>query len=155
MPPREALPSSSGNTASPVDSHHGQSQAGGKGVSLSGGHDSSLTVEQISGGQGRDNQASQGRSEGGTHSDAVRMIRTAIERALVYPQIAKKRGIEGTSLTGFSINSRGYPENIRIIQSSGSGILDTAARETVDRAAPFPAVGGSLEIPISFRLKNN
>lgn len=83
----------------------------------------------------------------------IHQIRAAIERAKIYPVLARKRKQEGTVVTGFSINSNGLPENIRIIKSSGINILDSAARDTIIRAAPFPIVKGSIEVPITFILK--
>ena len=96
-----------------------------------------------------------GRMSSGSSSspDIYRVIRAAIEKSLIYPPIAKKRGIEGTTIAAFSINGRGQPENIRIILSSGSQILDAAARETIVKAAPLPPVNRSFEIPVTFRLK--
>lgn len=89
------------------------------------------------------------------HPDAAAGIRHAIEQATRYPLSARKRGIEGTATAEFTINSRGYPEDVKIIRSSGSDILDKAAKETVLRASPFPVVSGSIEIPITFRLKRH
>jgi protein TonB len=82
-------------------------------------------------------------------------IRKAIEKALVYPLLAKKRGLEGTALTEFKVNAKGYPEYIRVIESSGYNILDSAAKESLIRAAPFSVGKGRYEIPITFRLKIN
>lgn len=91
----------------------------------------------------------------GINAEDGKAIRKAIEKALIYPLLAKKRGIEGTVLTEFTISSSGYPENIRIVRSSGYGILDAAARDTVLKASPFAAARGTIEIPITFRIKNN
>jgi len=85
-------------------------------------------------------------------SGAVNTIRAAIERAKSYPPLARRRGLEGTVTAEFTINEKGYPENIRIVRSSGHEILDSAAKKTILRASPFPAVKGSLEVPITFRL---
>jgi len=87
------------------------------------------------------------------NADISKTIRTAIEKALIYPPLAKKRGIEGTVTAGFSINSRGYPENIKILRTSGHEILDSAAIDTVTRASPLPFIKGNIEIPITFILK--
>ncbi len=84
---------------------------------------------------------------------AVGAIRNAIERAKTYPALARKRNQEGTVVMEFSINAKGVPENIRVTKSSGFSLLDTAAKETVIRAAPLPAVQGSIEVPITFILK--
>ena len=91
----------------------------------------------------------------GKNSEDVVAIRKAIEKALVYPLFAKKRGLEGTALTEFTVNTKGYPEDIRIIGSSGYNILDTAAKESLIKAAPFTVAKGRYEIPITFRLKIN
>lgn len=87
--------------------------------------------------------------------DIYRAIRASIEKALIYPVLAKKRGIEGTVFTAFSIGRTGQPENIRVIRSSGSGALDTAAVDTVRKASPFPLTTGEIEVPITFRLRGN
>lgn len=83
----------------------------------------------------------------------INQIRASIERAKIYPELARKRKQEGTVVTEFSITSKGMPENIRIMKSSGYNILDSAARDTIIRAAPLPLVKGSLEVPITFILK--
>ena len=80
------------------------------------------------------------------------VIRGAIQRALIYPATARRRGIEGTVVAEFRINGEGLPEGVRITKSSGHGLLDNAARETITRAAPLPRVKGKIEIPITFRL---
>ena len=80
-------------------------------------------------------------------------IRAAIERAKLYPLAAKRRGIEGSTTVEFSINIKGLPENIKIVTSSGSDILDSAALSTITRAAPFPRDIRIIKVPISFRLE--
>lgn len=92
---------------------------------------------------------------GGKNTVDVMAIRKAIEKALLYPLFAKKRGLEGTVLTEFTVNAKGYPEDISIIESSGYNILDRAAKEALLKSAPFAAGIGRYEIPITFRLKNN
>ncbi len=82
----------------------------------------------------------------------VNAIRAAIEKAKSYPPFARERGFEGTVTAEFTISAEGHPENIRILQSSGYDILDSAAKRTLLRASPFPPVPGRLEVPITFRL---
>lgn len=83
----------------------------------------------------------------------INRIRASIEKAKVYPILAKKRGQEGTVVTGFSISGKGQPENVRVVRSSGYNLLDAAARDTIIRAAPFPVVKGNMEVPIRFSLE--
>ena len=89
---------------------------------------------------------------GGHDRNATGRIREAIERAKVYPALARKRRQEGTVVTEFSINARGLPEDIRVIRSSGFNLLDSAAKDTIARAAPFPPVNSRIEVPITFVL---
>jgi TonB family protein len=91
----------------------------------------------------------------GTNTEDGKAIRKAIERALIYPLFARKRGLEGTALTEFTVNAKGYPEDIRITGSTGYSILDTAAKDSMIKAAPFTVSKGRYEIPIKFKLKNN
>ena len=90
----------------------------------------------------------------GTTSDKDRysLIRAAISRAKIYPLLARKRKIEGTVVTGFSINDQGYPGDLKIKSSSGYEILDAAALKIVTKAAPLPKVNGEVIVPITFRL---
>ena len=125
-----------------------QSQGSDKRSVLRGNNQGSPT-EETPAGEG----SPPGAGWSGAHNpDVIGAIRAAIEKAINYPPLAKRRGIEGTATTEFTINSRGYPENIRIVRSSGSDILDTAAKNTVLRASPFPFVKGGIEVPITFRL---
>ncbi len=105
---------------------------------------------------GKDSDAGPGgtRAEENGSYKATSKIRAAIERAKRYPSFARKRGIEGTVSAEFSINAEGLPENVSIKKSSGFTILDSAAKETILRAAPFPVVAGKIEIPITFRLRH-
>lgn len=80
----------------------------------------------------------------------IELIKESIERAKMYPLVARIRGQEGTVVTEFSIDRQGRPENIRILRSSGFTILDRAARDTIVRAAPFPVVKGDLKVSIRF-----
>lgn len=82
-------------------------------------------------------------------------IRSAIEKAKTYPFLARKKGIEGTVITVFTINSQGYPKNVRVEKSSGSEILNSAALNIIAKAAPFPSVDGHIVIPITFSLMKN
>ncbi|MDP2831101.1 MAG: energy transducer TonB [Candidatus Omnitrophota bacterium] len=76
------------------------------------------------------------------------MVKQKIEEARRYPLWAKKQGIEGVVFLNFIILPNGSSQDVKIIRSSGSGILDEAAVETVKRAVPFPSI--PKEISSSF-----
>jgi TonB family protein len=83
----------------------------------------------------------------------IEIIRNSIERAKTYPLLARKRGTEGTVHMSFRISPQGEPQDFKILKSSGSRILDKATLDIVKRAAPFPYVDSSIEVPVVFRLK--
>jgi TonB family protein len=80
-------------------------------------------------------------------------IKTAIQDAVSYPHMARKRGLEGTVLAGFSIDKVGLPRDIKVLKSSGHGILDREVERVIQKASPYPPVKGAIEVPVSFRLK--
>lgn len=79
-------------------------------------------------------------------------IRAAIQEAVSYPSLARKRGLEGTVLAGFSIDEMGLPRDVRVLKSSGHGILDREVQRIIRRASPYPPLKGMIEVPVSFRL---
>lgn len=66
------------------------------------------------------------------------MVKRRIEQARRYPPWAKKHGIEGVVHISFYIMPEGSADEVKIIQRSGSEILDREAVATVRRAAPYP-----------------
>jgi TonB family protein len=88
----------------------------------------------------------------GQKKDYYALITAAIEKAKIYPFLARKKKIEGTVIAAFRINAKGYPQDINIRKSSGFEILDSAAMKIVTKAAPFPHVAKPIEIPITFRI---
>lgn len=96
--------------------------------------------------------ASTAGTEGKSIPDPATAIRSAIERALLYPPIARKRYMEGKVVVRFSIDEKGIPSSVQIVESSGHPMLDDEAIRTVARAAPLPATQRSVEIPINFKL---
>ena len=85
-------------------------------------------------------------------------IRTMIENALCYPAIAKKLRLEGVVLVSFSLRPDGYVQNIQIVSSSGSSVLDKKAVQTVaslDGEYPHLEKKVDLSLPISFSLNKS
>jgi len=88
------------------------------------------------------------------------MVKQRIEEARRYPHWAKRQGIEGISYISFTVLSNGLSQDIKIVRSSGSKILDEEAVATIKRASPFPAIPGEIgtpsiqmEVSIVFRLQ--
>lgn len=65
-------------------------------------------------------------------------IKRQIDLVWTYPMLAIERGEQGTLLLQFTIVSSGQLKDVRIIRSSGSKILDSAAVEAIRNAAPYP-----------------
>jgi protein TonB len=108
--------------------------------------------EGIMTGQDTELFAVKGQLKDGSNSSVLKAIRSAIEKAKDYPFLARKKKIEGTVITEFTISGRGYPEDIKVKKSSGSEILDSAAIKIITRAAPFPKVNSKIVIPLTFKL---
>jgi protein TonB len=81
------------------------------------------------------------------------LIQAALEKAKIYPRVARERGIEGVVLVRFKVLPSGEIETVEIMKSSGSDILDTASVRTMYRAAPMPYVNGWITAPISYVIK--
>ncbi len=109
--------------------------------------DISFTGEAGNQGTSEDNKG-----EGVLSAEIFEIIRDFIEKAKTYPVIARKRGIEGTVYISFKINPQGKPQELKILKSSGSSILDTATKDIVKRAAPFPYIDSPVEVPVVFQL---
>jgi periplasmic protein TonB len=89
----------------------------------------------------------------GRPSHRLRAIMRRLRRAKRYPPEARRHGIEGATLVEFTIDPDGSIKTLRLVTSSGSPLLDTAALETVHAAAPLPRHSSALRIPITFRLR--
>jgi len=89
----------------------------------------------------------------------LREVRRLLERQKEYPKMAQRLNMQGVAVLQFTIGADGTIQSTRLARSSGHGILDTAAQETVKRVGRFPplpaALGRerlSIEIPLAFRL---
>lgn len=57
-----------------------------------------------------------------------------------YPPLAEELGIEGSVNLKFLVNKDGLVSTVKIIESSGSKILDSAAKKAIKRAEFLPAL---------------
>lgn len=119
-------------------------RVGGAGGGRGGGEGSGLGT-----GTGPGTSAGQGRG-----GDWRRVLLQRIERAKRYPPQARRWGMEGTAEVQFRIAGDGSIEDVTVVKSSGFALLDRASIETIKRAAPLPAVIGTIRIPISYRLRD-
>jgi protein TonB len=75
-----------------------------------------------------------------------------------YPSMARKLGLEGTVKLRILVNQEGVPEQSRVLDSSGTEVLDAAALEAVRRWRFVPAREGKVtvahwvDIPVTFKL---
>jgi periplasmic protein TonB len=101
-------------------------------------------------------------------SAAAARAQAAWEKALVshlnrfkrYPDVARARSNQGDVAVEFTIDRMGTLVASRVMQSSGSSVLDEEALAVLHRASPLPAppaqVSGTtfdLKLPIQFRIR--
>lgn len=67
-----------------------------------------------------------------------RKIFAQIVRHKRYPEEARARRLTGETLLAFSLDRQGQVSNLRVLQSSGSPVLDKAAMVVLERANPLP-----------------
>lgn len=73
-------------------------------------------------------------------------VRKKIEKNKKYPLSAMNYNIEGRSGVKFNILIDGKLEDVKIIDSSGSEILDQAALDSVYSSAPFPSIPPDIDM---------
>lgn len=77
----------------------------------------------------------------------------------VYPRMARRRGYEGTVLMEVLVSREGRVEAVRLLESSGHGVLDHEAMSAVKRWVFEPARRGEekvemwVKVPVRFKLK--
>jgi protein TonB len=81
-------------------------------------------------------------------------IRDMIMKNISYPHMARKMGWEGRVVISFVVEESGRVEDIRVIESSGIGLLDKNAVQTIIKASPFPKppIKAALIIPVVYKL---
>jgi protein TonB len=79
-------------------------------------------------------------------------IALRVQQALVYPELARRDGIQGEAKLTFVIDARGRPREVELVESSGSQSLDWAARRALERAGALPYVAGRVTVPVRFAL---
>jgi protein TonB len=90
---------------------------------------------------------------GGDRDARLEAIRRLIQKALVYPQAARRFGWEGTARVRFALGPDGRPSEVTLESSSQMAILDQEALAAVRRAAPYPYLKGAIVVPIVFDIR--
>ncbi len=88
---------------------------------------------------------------------AEALLRERVRAALAYPEAARRRGIEGVVGLSIRLDENGGLAGLRVTISSGSPLLDQAAREAVVASLPFPALSGSprsYDLAVRFGLRD-
>lgn len=76
----------------------------------------------------------------------------------LYPEVARRRGQEGTTLLAVLVDRNGHPTDVSVKRSSGYPLLDGSAVKAVSKWRFFPAQRGGqpvdslLELPVRFQL---
>lgn len=95
-----------------------------------------------------------GGGEGGTGKGDPRLsqIWRRINASKYYPEAARRDKLEGAPRITFAINEDGSIGWTRLAASSGSPLLDDAALQTVQRAAPLPYYAGPITLAVKYSL---
>jgi TonB family protein len=83
-----------------------------------------------------------------------RLIVDIISRNRYYPDSARRRGIEGSVDVRLTIDRTGHACDVRVVKTSGAGILDRASVQAIRGCSFPPPPGDSITLPITitFRL---
>lgn len=77
-------------------------------------------------------------------------IKQTIEQQWEYPEMALRYGLQGRLSLEFTIGASGQLEQLRMIRSSGSDLLDEEALRAIKAAAPFPPIPSWIKpVPLS------
>jgi len=82
-------------------------------------------------------------------------IRDAVMKNIEYPERARRMGLEGKMVLSFIVLENGTTSQIRVVKSSGCGLLDDSAKEGVARTVisqkvPYRVV---VRLPIIYKLR--
>jgi TonB family protein len=116
----------------------------------------------VTGGGGTGTLTASGQGSGTVPSfsgsdDLRELLRGLIEKKLVYPPLARKRNIEGKVSVMLKIGRDGQLLQSEISESSGSAILDKAARDLVDGIFPVRGINiagvSIITVNVDYNLK--
>jgi protein TonB len=91
------------------------------------------------------------------YARSIAGLRDEILKRKIYPQAARRRNIEGVVLVFLELDSSGTLQELRVLESSGSKILDSAALSLIKKVLPYEHGLGeelTVEIPIRYSLSD-
>jgi len=88
-----------------------------------------------------------------TRKDFLQLVKMRIETLKKYPDQARERNQQGLVVIEFELEKEGRVMAVRVQRSSGVNLLDQAAVQAVQKAAPFPrAPKGLFAYPVRLRV---
>ncbi len=81
----------------------------------------------------------------------LRELLARVRAARRYPELARRRELEGVVRVSFLVGADGRPRGARTTRSVDP-LLDRAALDAIERAAPLPLIEGAVEVELDFRL---
>jgi protein TonB len=91
-------------------------------------------------------------------ADYVKLLTKKVQANLVYPDQARRAGLQGIATVSFAILNDGQirPETLKIIESSGQPKLDASALKTIRASVPFapPPKEMTVAIAVAFGRKH-
>ena len=130
----------------------------GSGLAGKGGGRGTGSGSGVGPGQGRG--SGPGSGSGDVLRGYLRLVRQLLEKQKDYPSQARQRHIQGIVMVRFTIRAGGQVASFQISRSSGHGLLDEAAKNTLRRVGQFPPLPVDLnrqkltvEVPLAFRLR--
>lgn len=77
-----------------------------------------------------------------------------LKAAVIYPLVARKRGLEGQALVLFELDEAGQLKQLQLMQSTGHELLDKEVLAAVRRITPFKhGLGQSIRVQLPLRYQ--
>jgi protein TonB len=86
-------------------------------------------------------------------AERLEQIRQRVQDAVVYPQAARERGLQGVTRIQFRVDAAGRAAEIATVESSGWPLLDAAAEQAARDARELPPLYGWVRVPVRFALE--
>jgi protein TonB len=104
---------------------------------------------------GRSGSEAPGDAFGGGQAGTLREIRDSVMKNVVYPEKARRMGWEGKVIVSFTVYEDGSIRDARLMKSSGTLILDDAAKEALRKSTIGTRFAKRIQVvlPIEYRLK--